>query len=574
VGFFLCAAPMSVQITRHFLPMDGGQQIHYRRAGSGPPLIIMHPSPNSPASMAPAMAAFSAAFTCIALDTPGYGLSDDIVDDPTELWGYADALARVLDKLAIQKAFIYGAATGAQIGIQFARKHPARVATIVLDAIGDFGGDAGTHIAEGYFQDITPVRDGTHLLRVWDMCRHLSVFFPWQSDRKADRLAVDVPSPTAIQKYVDDYLRAGPNYKKAYAEAMTVEKWENTREVKVPAFVVHNSASPVAPHTDILIAKGLPENFKVLKCTPRDRFQVLLNELKSCAASTSLPAPPAAPPDHDTSVQSTQNFCVSARGGQLRVRGNMSGKARPLVALHDPAGSSRLVEPIVAPYIGSRPVLALDLPGNGESDNVIDPHNITSAAYAEIVIEALTALGVSDVDVIGRYSGGPIAMEMSFQRPSLIKHAVLAGVGIYEGDEQTSLLENYTPSIAPAWDGSHLIRAWAIMRDQGLFWPWFNRTAAGILWNDHAIDVNLIHLRVMEMLKIGDQYQKAYGAMWTYPMRARLALLKVPALFAVPTWEPIYDKNRECAELAGANSVDLPPKMADWHQVLTPFLSS
>jgi pimeloyl-ACP methyl ester carboxylesterase len=564
---------MAVTVARHFLPLADGRQVHYRRAGSGPPLIVMHPSPNSSASMTAAISAFAELFTCIALDTPGYGLSDDIVADPAKLWGYADVLADVLDELGIGRTYVYGAATGAQIGIQFARKYPTRVQALMLDANGDFGGAAGEHIARGYFQDISPTRDGAHLLKIWDMCRHLSVFFPWQSVRKADRLNVDPAGPAAIQHHVNDYLRAGPNYVKAYRAAMEVERWENTRQVGVPVVMTRNAGSALLAHTDALIAKGLPPNFKVLDCDPATRFAVQVAEMRARLAAVNVPPPPPSPADHRPEDNRVQNFYMKARGGLLRARGHLGGAGRPVVALHDPAGSCKLVEPILAPWLGTRPIIALDLPGNGESDNVIDPANITSAAYAEIVAEALTNFGITEVDVIGRYSGGPIAMEMSFQKPALTRHLVLAGVGIYEGAEQQDLLDNYTPSIAPKWDGSHLVTAWAIMRDQGLFWPWYNRTKAGILWNDNAIDVAMIHLRVTEMLKIGDHYQKAYGAMWTYPMRARAAQIKAPALFAVPPWEPIYAKNGECAALApGAQTADLPPAMKDWHTALGAFL--
>ena len=562
-------------ITKHFLPLADGHQVHYRRAGSGPPLVIMHPSPSSSASMTASITAFSDIFTCIALDTPGYGLSDDIVDDPTELWGYADALIQILDALGIQQTCVYGAATGAQIGIQFARKYPGRTAFLMLDANGDFGGEAGEKIAKGYFNDITPTRDGSHLIRIWDMCRHLSGFFPWQATSKDGRLAVAPAPPESIQHSVNDYLRAGPSYQKAYYAAMLLESWENTREVSVPVLMTRNSGSALLSHTDTLIAKGLPPNFTILRCDPSTRFKVQVEAAKQKLSQLSLPSPRPAPDDHTPASKRVQNFYATARDGQLRIRGNLSGKGRPILALHDPAGSAHLVEPILTPYVGQRPIIALDLPGNGESDNVIDPANITSVAYAEIVIEALKSIGVREVDVIGRYSGGPIGMEMSFQNPALVKHLVLAGVGIYEGEEQKSLLDHYTPSIAPTWDGAHLIRAWAIMRDQGLFWPWFNRTKAGILWNENAIDVPMIHLRVMEMLKIGDQYQKAYGAMWTYPMRERLPKVKVPTLLAAPTWEPIYAKNGECAAIAPqCHTADLAPRMADWHQVLTPFFKT
>jgi hypothetical protein len=58
-------------------------------------------------------------------------------------------------------------------------------------------------------------------------------------------------------------------------------------------------------------------------------------------------------------------------------------------------------------------------------------------------------------------------------------------------------------------------------------------------------------------------------------MRERLARLKTPALFAVPTWEPIHAKNAGCAALApGARTADLPPAVKDWHGVLAPFLAA
>ncbi|MDX2222581.1 MAG: alpha/beta fold hydrolase [Rhodospirillaceae bacterium] len=570
-------------ITRHFLPLTypgaDGRQVHYRRAGSGPALILMHPSPNSSASMTGAINAFSSAFTCIALDTPGYGLSDAIVDDATLLWGYADALAQIMDALKLDQAFIYGAATGAQIGVQFARRYPSRVHVLLLDANGDFTDE---DISDGYFRDITPRRDGSHLLTIWDMCRHLSVFFPWQSTRAEHRLDVDVASPVWIQHSVNDYLRAGPSYKDAYYQAMLVERWEHTREVKVPVLMTRNAGSALLRHTDALIAKGLPGNFTILQCEPRNRYPMQLTALQAWMAGKSYPSAPPAPADVQPKSARIQNMYLKARGGHVRARVNLAGAGRPLVALHDPAGAASLVEPVIAPYVGRRPVIALDLPGNGESDNLIgdpafggSPDAITSANYAAIVNEALAGAGLDSVDVFGRYSGGPVAMEMSFQAPKRVARLALAGIGMYEGEEQKSLMDNYTPSIAPKWDGSHLVTAWAIMRDQGLFWPWFNRTRAGILRADNAIDVAMIHLRVTEMLKIGDQYQKAYGAMWTYPMRAKLPQLKHPTLICAPAWEPIYAKMAACHDVAPqTRTAVLPPRMGEWWRVMDDFWTS
>lgn len=558
-----------MDIKRRFLTLPSGNQVHYRMAGSGPAMIMMHPSPISSVALIPAMTEFAKQFTCIALDTPGFGLSDDRVTDKTELWGYADVVSQVLDVFGLESAVVYGAATGAQIGIKFARRYPERTRLLILDGAGHFSEKDLEEFSNGYFVDLTPKRDGTHLLAAWDTSRHLTVFFPWMSDRLDQRVQADTLPPEAIQHHVDDMLRAGPNYKEAYWQAMIGESHANTIKVSVPTLLSRNTSSMILSHTDALITPGLPDNFTIVHCSAANRYAALRDAAAEYAKGPNCPQPPS-----QTDTQPTmQNIMVEVPGGALRARVCLEGQGRPFMAIHDPAGSSRLVEPILTPYLGKRPVVAFDNPGNGESDAVID--TISSEHYATCLLAALQALGIDDVDVLGRYSGGPVAMEMSFQSPSVVKHIIQAGVSLYEGEEQARLIEHYTPSIAPRWDGRHLLTAWAIMRDQSLYWPWFNQTKDGILWNDGAIDVGLTHLRVVEMLKSGDRYRDAYNAMWTYPMREKLPKLKVPNMLCHPAWEPVaYTTERAQVVDPTSTAKELPPAMVDWHRDIDAFLST
>lgn len=556
-------------IQRRFLTLPSGQQVHYRMAGEGPPMVLMHPSPISSEALLPAMAVFSQQFTCIALDTPGYGLSDDSVTDKEGLWGYADAVASVLDVFKIDSAIIYGAATGAQIGTQFAKRYPQRTRLLMLDGAGHFTEEDRALFSDGYFIDLTPRRDGTHLLAAWDASRHLTTFFPWMSHRLEHRIHADAAPLSFVQHHVNDMLRAGPDYHLAYWEAMKVESHANTIGVKVPTLLSLNAGSMMLPHTQALIDFGLSDNFTIVRSTPQTRYQALLDAAGSYAADPACPPPP---PQTDTKP-SIQNAIVDVPGGQLRARLCLEGEGRPLLAIHDPAGSSHLVEPILQPYVGKRPVIAFDNPGNGESDATIDTLN--SETYAEVLHAALDTLGLGDVDVVGRYSGGPVAMEMSVQRSERVKHIVQAGVTFYEDDEQASLIEHYTPSVEPRWDGSHLMTAWSIMRDQSLYWPWFNQTKDGILWQDGAIDVALTDLRTRELLKCGDRYQDAYNAMWRYPMREKLPRLTVPCLLCHPPWEPIaYTTALAQAVDPRCSSRELAPGMADWHTDLDAFFDA
>src|SRR5690606_14285730 len=68
-------------ITRHFVTV-GKRRIHYRKAGSGPPLLMVHQSPRSSAEYEPLMTKWAQHFTCIAPDTPGFGQSDPLPGDP------------------------------------------------------------------------------------------------------------------------------------------------------------------------------------------------------------------------------------------------------------------------------------------------------------------------------------------------------------------------------------------------------------------------------------------------------------------------------------------------------------
>ena len=351
-------------IKRRFLTLPSGHQLHYRIAGSGPAMILMHPSPMSSVALIPAMTVFSKVFTCIAIDTPGYGLSDDCVAEKTDLWGYADVIAQVLDVFGLDSAVIYGAATGAQIGAQFARRYPKRARLLIMDSVGHFSDEDRDQYANGYFVDLTPKRDGTDLLAAWDASRHLTVFFPWMSGRLDQRVQGGTASPESIQHHVDDMLRAGPDYRIAYWEAIRIEDHGNTIQVSVPVVLPLNSGSIIRPHTEALIAQGLPDNFTVMPCDPANRFGKLLEAAKPFADAPACPPPPP----QSVSKPDLQNLMIDVPGGQLRARVCLQGEGRPFMAIHNPAGSSHLVEPVFEPYLGRRPVIAFDNPGNGESD--------------------------------------------------------------------------------------------------------------------------------------------------------------------------------------------------------------
>ena len=104
--------------------------VHYRRSGHGPPLLLLAAAGRSSrmfAGLMPRLAGFDA----IALDTPGFGASDDLARG-TSIEDLADAFTQVTDVLGLTEVALYGLHTGNKIGAAMAVRHPGRIRRLVL----------------------------------------------------------------------------------------------------------------------------------------------------------------------------------------------------------------------------------------------------------------------------------------------------------------------------------------------------------------------------------------------------------------------------------------------------------
>ena len=57
---------MTATITRHMATIRGERQVHYRRGGSGPPVILLHQSPNSSQEYIPLITDLAEDYTVFA----------------------------------------------------------------------------------------------------------------------------------------------------------------------------------------------------------------------------------------------------------------------------------------------------------------------------------------------------------------------------------------------------------------------------------------------------------------------------------------------------------------------------
>ena len=103
---------------------------------------------------------------------------------------------------------------------------------------------------------------------------------------------------------------------------------------------------------------------------------------------------------------------TSSAPGPSRLAYDRTGRGEPLVLLHGQGFSRRCWDPIVDALAADREVIAVDLPGHGESPR--QPKGKGSAPHdlAVAVTELLDELGLQTVHVAGNSSGGWVALEL------------------------------------------------------------------------------------------------------------------------------------------------------------------
>ncbi len=90
-----------------------------------------------------------------------------------------------------------------------------------------------------------------------------------------------------------------------------------------------------------------------------------------------------------------------------------SGAGEPLVLIH-PLGGDRGVWEPVTPHLAARfDVIAVDLPGFGESASLPEETPATAPALAEAVAATLADLGIERAHVAGNSLGGWVALELA-----------------------------------------------------------------------------------------------------------------------------------------------------------------
>ncbi|MBL8698404.1 MAG: alpha/beta fold hydrolase [Alphaproteobacteria bacterium] len=518
---------MTTRITKHFVTV-GNRRVHYTRAGSGPAVCLFHPSPCSAKRMRPQQVVFASRFTALAFDTPGFGLSDKLPLAKPELTDFADAFAETLTALGIERTAVYGNHTGAAIAVEFAARHPDRCAMALADGYPAYSSASAEDRLRRYLEPIVPKWDGSHLLWLWYRYREQHVFWPWHDHDLAHRADTDVPDAEFLHQGVIDLLDAGDDYRIGYAAAFRGRGLKVLPDLKVPVCFT------LRPGDSLYKTKPMYEGTGAWVVeTPRDPLAATVREMELLSQHPG-DVPPEAPACKPIEGRTTTDYRSMEFGGGslfIRSRGGLS-TTRPVLLIHDLPGSTALVDPMLGTLGRGRSLLAVDLPGQGQSDAThLPPGLVEIGTWVGALRHLLREMEIAEVDVVAMGGGGAVAVELATSMNEAVRSLTLVAPPCLDEAARTDLAPRYAPSAAPEMDGTHLLRVWHQLRDQELWWPWFDRRRQNSRNAPPRLDPLGLTIRLREAVKNPAAYASAWEAVLRYPLPERLAAMpRVPTL--------------------------------------------
>ncbi len=209
-------------IRRAFTELAHGQ-MHYRTAGRGGPLIIFHASPGSSKQLLSLIRDLQGIARVFAPDTPGNGDSEPLPLEAPRIVDLAEAMARFLDVMQLDRVDLYGSHTGAAIAAELAILVPQRIGRVVLEGVQVLTPEERTEMMARYAFPFAADLDGAYLSRVFQFCRDQHLFYPWYERTRKCQRAGGLPAAEDLHNAVVEVLKAHETYHLNYRAAF---QWE------------------------------------------------------------------------------------------------------------------------------------------------------------------------------------------------------------------------------------------------------------------------------------------------------------------------------------------------------------
>lgn len=504
-----------MKIRRRFVRL-GQRHVHFRFAGSGPALLLLHQSPQNSRMWLAMIERFADRYMVIAPDTPGFGYSDALETAEPSIAELAEATVEFADALGVQHFAVFGMHTGGLIAAQVAWLHPERVAALVVDGYAAFTPAESQLYGERYLPPFVPTWDGAHLRWLWARMREQKYFFPWYDGRAECAMVIDPQTTASTHEAVMDVLEVGDAYRAGYGAAFRYTEHAYLSHLKPPTWLLYRQGDPLQPHRPRL--PELPEHVCCdVETGGLAGLHARMDAILAAALAEDAPVTLRRPSVDDAFWQ---RRIVESPVGDIACWAR-AGSGRLHLHLHAPGTRPLQPDQLDA---GDAAILAVDLPGHGASAEVGVELSLDNVLAA--VIAALASMANELPLVIESYGAAvgylPALVDRLGRR---VERLVLHQPWLLEGDERATLLAQLpNPQLDRA--GGHLNDAWQWERERHLMWPWLAPGAAA----RRRVAAPLpdeVNDNVVELLRLGARCEQLFRDATAPDLVARLQGLPI-----------------------------------------------
>ena len=513
--------PVTHEITKGFVPAGGGL-LHYVRQGQGPAVVLLHASPCSAKVMAPLQAAWSDAFTTFAFDLPGFGMSDLPEADEITIELLGDVIAEGMRNLGITQAALYGRHTGASVCLAVALQHPDLAAMLLTDGLPIFANPYSPERLKKYLAPIEPTGDGLYLPWTFIRYREQHMFWPWDAADIEHRSDADLPDAAFLHRGTVEMLEAADTYIPTYRAAFLYDTVSRIEGVACPAYYGNR------PGDSQFKTIPLYPDWADVRVIPRDPAEAELAErelLQSRPASGSVPAWQS----RFNGVDRMRDYIATRHGAVYAIGHGLTGTGLPTLFLHDMPGGIDLHRDNLAGIGEGGPVLGFDLGGNGNSDLA---GTVDLETWLDQIDDVLDHMGWNSVVLCAQGLSGAVAAAYAARSAGRVSSLTLRSPALLNDADRAAFAAHPAPDISPEADGTHLMRLWQHLRDQELWFPWFDTSHTAIRKAPPRIAPRDLNARAVTILKQARHYAPIWDLLSSHDLPGTLDALSVPVTIA------------------------------------------
>ncbi len=532
-------------------------------------MVLLHGSPGNARLVKPLAERLASDFSVYAIDTPGFGDSDDLGSAIESVGQLADAYRGILDSLGLDTVLLYGTHSGAAIGLELARRHPARIRGFVLEGVPAFtAGEMRPLLAPEYLAAFEPDILGGHYSRTWTRFHDQFVWFPWYQRDSRHLNEASAGSAADIHLWVDMYFQAARHdYRPVYRTIIAYggEAIEAARVVRAPGVFLAEQSDMLFPHLDRLPPLGAGQRIERVESVAEvpARVEAALRAL-AVGATPAVEASPvvgASPAVAPRASAATQEYFHDLPGGQILVRSRGHGAGTAVLLLHDAPGGGRPLLELHRALSAERTVLLPDLPCCGESDPLPEEGAAGAAPpalgeYADVLAGLLAARVGCPLHVHGIGVGAALALELNARHPELVRALSITGLLRLPAAARRDMIGRLAPRIVLADDGSHWYRAWLMLRDSLVRWPWYDRQPSALRRQSIVLEPASLHAWSCDLMRQWHSYHRIIDAMLDWDVEAPIDRASGKLTIALDPEHALYRSDLDWSR-TGIDGVDM-----------------